>query len=119
MDCFPEQILIEISFSGATNKESSPSKKLLNINGVFYKSAQNTTRPSTSESNSRGGNTLYIRGEKFLVTGNGNRLQRSTDSDKNTAEVGKRIDIGGCTFVATDKGTFERTNSHVVRNYIR
>lgn len=102
-------------FSGAITKEGSPSsKKLVTINGVFYKSANQSTKPTELKSN-----TLYIRGEPFLVTGNGNCLQRARDSTTRSVEIGKRIDIGGCTFVANEKGSFERTNSHVVRSYIR
>ena len=65
--------------------------------------------------------SLFIHGQRFLVTGNGNRLQRAPEEQiPTTDQPRKRIDIGGLTFVAnSDKGTFERTNSHLVRNYLR
>lgn len=87
----------------------------------MFKSESKQQQPKTSEGR---GNALYIRGEKFLVTGNGNRLQRvaqsSSGSSSTEAALRKRIDVGGVTFVANDeKGTFERTNSHLVRSYLR
>lgn len=114
-------LTIPLPFSGSSKKESPKgSQKLFNINGVLYKSSRSQLfkSPVKAANSSPSGNALYIRGEKFLVTGNGNRLQRAPESPA-ISEPRKRLDIGGVTFVANDKGGFERTNSHMVRSYLR
>lgn len=120
-DSLTTSLTIPLPFSGSSKKESPKgSQKLFNINGVLYKSSRSQLfkSPVKAAPSSPSGNALYIRGEKFLVTGNGNRLQRAPESPA-ISEPRKRLDIGGVTFVANDKGGFERTNSHMVRSYLR
>lgn len=111
--------------------------KMLNINGVLYKSTTNKlqksdvltpatataqpkplTRPNLTTS---GVNTakqlLFIRGEKFELESSGKSLRR-INSDQNPFKL-RRIDIGGMTYLAKPNSqTYERTESHKTRSHL-
>lgn len=120
---------------------------MLNINGVFYKSTKtklqkqdsivNTATKSITHAqrpitinNKRlrtTSRTLFVRGDKFLLNPNGNKLTRISSStttstalnSSNTTPM-KRIDIGGLTYRITNKSsdTYERTDTHRTRIHL-
>lgn len=112
-----------INFS-SNSPISSKNKKLLmlNINGVLYRSTSNklqkTTVPTTNNNNSNSTNQkrLIIRGQKFILDSSGTKLSRDNDSGNMSLS---RIDIGGLTYKkASASGSYERDNSHQVRNHL-
>lgn len=108
-----------IYFSGsASSISSSKNKKLLMVNGVLYKSSS-TKLVKTSIVNSTAApqeKKLLIRGQTFVLDRTGTKLQREHESgDTNLS----RIDLGGLTYKKKESnGSYERDNSHQVRNHL-
>lgn len=93
---------------------------MVNINGVLYKSTSHKLEKSnsiSSQSNlSAAEKLLIIRGEKFVLDSSGTKLRR--DSGGTSLKL-SRIDIGGLTYKESQSGSYERDNSHQVRNRLR
>lgn len=104
------------------------SLSFLNINGVLYKCTKRKLHRSNNESTPVASNTtiannnnqisrsVLVRGEKFIISSNGNKLIRS---EPTSLLKMKRIDVGGLTFIAKNNDIFERTNHHTTRSHLR
>jgi hypothetical protein len=85
---------------------------MVNINGIMYKSTSNKLEKTSSNAQEK---LLIIRGQKFILDSSGTKLK--LDSDNSSLNL-SRIDIGGVTYKASNKGSFERDNSHQIRNHL-
>lgn len=100
-------------FSG---KSTSYVSSMININGVLYKStSKKLEMTSSSSSLSPSEKMLVIRGENFILDSSGTKLKRDSQSSNTKLS---RIDIGGLTYRASKGGSYERDNSHQVRNHL-
>lgn len=109
--------------SGNSSGQSSKNKKLLmvNINGVQYKSTSNkleksSITPKKLTSSAPNTKMLIIRGQKFVLDPSGTKLKRDNEASNINLS---RIDIGGLTYKKkASNGSYERDNSHQVRNHL-
>ena len=93
---------------------------MVNINGVLYNStSKKLERTQLSQANlDPSEKLLIIRGENFILDSTGTKLKRDTENEISTLKL-SRISIGGLTYKASQSGSFERDNSHHVRNHLR
>lgn len=90
---------------------------MVNINGVLYNATSNKLEKTSLSKSQRAEQLLIIRGQRFTLDSTGTKLKRNCVNEN--AKSLLRIDIGGLTYKkASTVGSYERDNSHQIRNHL-